>query len=61
MLSPITLALAAFYTVVGVVIVRREYKPTCRICLFRQSCPNRQRDYLKSTGKPCWSRDHNTE
>ncbi len=57
MLSPITLALTAFYTVVGVVIVRRAYKPTCRICLFRQSCPNRPRDDPRFKGKPCWSRD----
>ncbi len=59
MLSPIILALGAFYTVFGVVIVRRAYKPTCRVCLFRQFCPNRQSGHLQFAGKPCWSRrDH---
>jgi hypothetical protein len=61
MLSPIILALAAFYAVVGVVIVRRVRKPTCRVCLFRQFCPNRQGEYLDSAGKPCWSRDQTTD
>ena len=61
MLSLTILALAAFYTVVGVVIVRRAYKPTCRVCLFRQFCPNRQREHLNSAGKPCWNRDQTTE
>ena len=61
MLSPIILALAGFYTVVGVVIVRRAFKPTCRICLFRQYCPNRQGENLNLRGKPCWSRDQTIE
>ena len=58
MFSPAILAITAFYTVFGVVIIRRVCKPTCRICLFRQFCPNRQREHLKLTGKPCWGRDH---
>ena len=58
MLSPIIiLALGAFYSVFGVVIVRRAFKPTCRVCLLRQFCPNRPGENLNSTGKPCWSRD----
>ena len=61
MLSPIVLALGAFYMVVGVVIVRRARQPTCRVCLFRQFCPNRQGGHLNSGGKPCWSRDQTTE
>ena len=61
MLSPVVLALGAFYTVVGVVIVRRAYKPTCRVCLFRQFCPNRQGEHLNSAGKPCWGRDQTKE
>jgi hypothetical protein len=61
MLSPMVLALGAFYTVVGVVIVRRVCKPTCRVCLFRQFCPNRQGEHLNSAGKPCWSRDQTAE
>jgi hypothetical protein len=59
--SPVILALAAFYTVVGVVIVRRAFKPTCRVCLFRQFCPNRHGEYFNSVGKPCWSRDQASE
>lgn len=61
MLYSIMLALAAFYTVLGVVIVRRAHKPTCRVCLFRQFCPNRQREHFNSVGKPCWSHDQTTE
>lgn len=61
MLSPLMLALGAFYTVVGVVIVRRTYKPTCRVCFFRQFCPNRQSGHLQFAGKPCWSRDQTTK
>ena len=61
MLSPIVLALGAFYTVVGVVTVRRAYRPTCRVCLFRQLCPNRKSEHLNSAGKPCWGRDQTKE
>ncbi len=57
----VILALAAVYTAFGVVIIRRSHKPTCRICLFRQFCPNRKREYLKFTGEPCWSREQTTE
>jgi|HubBroStandDraft_3_1064219.scaffolds.fasta_scaffold00012_21 hypothetical protein len=61
MLSSITLPLAAFYTLVGIVIIRRLRKPTCRISLFRQLSPNRQGEHLSSAGKPCWGRDQTTE
>jgi len=61
MFSTALLAFGAFYVVVGVVIVRRLYKSTCRVCLFRQFCPNRQGEHLNSAGKPCWSRDQTTE
>ena len=60
-ITPIISALAAFYAVVGVVIVPRAYKPTCRICLFRQFCPNRQGEHLNSAGKPCRHDDQTTE
>ena len=58
MFSPIVFAgavVTALYGVLGVVIVRRLRKPTCRICLFRQSCPNRESDYSEPTRKQCWS------
>ena len=51
------LALAATSTVLGVVIVQGLRKPTCRICLFRRTCPNREVEY-DSTRKPCWSREN---
>ena len=50
-------ALAAFYAVTGVVIVHRLHKPTCRICLFRQACPNRPLDFPDPRRKPCYDRD----
>ena len=55
MLSPILFGIAAFYAALGVVIVRRFRKPTCRVCLLRQSCPNRQLEYADPTRKQCWS------
>jgi hypothetical protein len=61
MFAPIILSVGVFYAVVGAVIVQRVRKPTCRVCLLRQFCPNRKREHLKSRGKPCWSRDQPTE
>jgi hypothetical protein len=61
MFSPLILALAGFYGVLGVVIIRRVLKPTCRVCLFRQSCPKRQCEHPTVTSKPCWSRDQNAD
>ncbi len=55
MLSPVLLALAALYTVFGVVVVRRLRKPTCRVCLYRQFCPSRESEHTEKTNKPCWS------
>jgi hypothetical protein len=55
MLPPVLLALAALYTVIGVVIIRRLRKPTCRVCLYRQFCPNREPVHADVTRKPCWS------
>jgi len=50
-------ALVAFYTVLAVVIVRRLRKPTCRICLFRQGCPNRPDRLPDPSCKPCYERE----
>ena len=36
---------AAVYGIVGVVVLRRAFKPSCRICLHRDACPNREGDH----------------
>jgi len=36
---------AAAYTIIGGVVLRRAFKPNCRVCLHRQSCPNREGDH----------------
>ena len=46
MLLPILVAFAVVFVVFGIVIARRLRKPTCRICLFRSACPNRELEYL---------------
>jgi hypothetical protein len=58
MFNPIVLAgavVTALYGVLGVAIVRKLRKPTCRVCLYRGSCPNRETEHLDSTRKQCWS------
>jgi len=35
-------ALGAFYGVIGLVILRRAGKPTCRICVHFEHCPTRR-------------------
>ena len=50
------LALTAIYTAFGVVLMRRLRRPTCRVCLFLQSCPNRESEYSDPTRILCWSR-----
>lgn len=49
------LTLTALYTVFGLAIARSLRKPTCRVCLFRQSCPNRQLEYSEPARQQCWS------
>jgi hypothetical protein len=47
MLQPshiITYLFAAAFGAVGVVILRRAFRPSCRVCLHRKSCPNREGD-----------------
>ena len=64
MFSPIVLAgaaVTALYGALGVVIVRRLRKPTCRICLYRGICPNRESEHGNATHKPCWSCSEATE
>ena len=55
MFSAILLAVAALYAVFGAVIVRRLRKPTCRVCLNRQICPNRESEHSQPNRQPCWS------
>ena len=55
MTTPILLTLAALYTVFGIVVVRRFRKPTCRVCLYRQVCPNRESLGADAKCQPCWS------
>jgi hypothetical protein len=57
MFSPVLWALAVLYTICGVVITRRIRKPTCRVCLFRQLCTNRESEYYTAASKPRWSCD----
>lgn len=56
-LSHLMYALAACYVVAGILILRRLRKPTCRICLFRQGCPDRPDDFPDPGRKPCYDRD----
>jgi hypothetical protein len=45
--------LAAFYAVFGVLVIRRLRQVSCRICLFRQGCPNRRGSSPGRGGTPC--------
>jgi hypothetical protein len=44
--------LAAFYGVLALFILRLTRKPSCRVCLFRGSCPNRLRGASQIAGVP---------
>jgi hypothetical protein len=57
----ILLLFAAFFVVFGVVILRRLRQPTCRICLFRSTCPNRESECYDPSKKTCWSREQTIE
>jgi hypothetical protein len=56
-LSPITYLFGVFYILIGVVVVRRAYKPSCRICLHRRGCPSRKSHFLNRGGVPCYERE----
>ena len=60
MLLAAVFAFAAASTFLAIVIVQRLRKPTCRICLFRRTCPNREVEYFDPTRNPCWSREKAT-
>jgi hypothetical protein len=59
MFTPILLTVAAvstaLYTVLAVVTFRRLRKPTCRVCLNREFCPNRELEHADPNRKQCWS------
>lgn len=44
--------LAAFYSLLGLFILRLAFKPSCRICLLRDHCPNRRRGASQIAGVP---------
>ena len=51
--------LAAFYTVIGGVILWRVSKPSCRMCVHRGYCPNRVGRFVVpecAKGKPARNR-----
>jgi hypothetical protein len=54
LLLAVVLSLTVLYVVFGAVIARRLRTPTCRVCLFRQFCLNRESQHSKPTSKPCW-------
>jgi hypothetical protein len=37
--------LAPVYIIIGAVVVWRAFNPSCRVCLNRHSCPNREGDH----------------
>ena len=43
--------LAPIYLIIGVVVVRRAFRPSCRVCLYRHSCPNREGDHPSEAAK----------
>jgi len=52
LLLPVILSLTVLWLVFGVVITRRLGKPTCRVCIFRQFCRNRESQHSNPTNKP---------
>ncbi len=49
--------LAAFYGVIGLLLVRKAQKPTCRICGHREYCPTRQQAQRDPSIKRCYEKD----
>jgi hypothetical protein len=44
--------LVASYAVAGLIVLHQASKPTCRVCLFRNLCPNRLRGLSQLTEIP---------
>jgi hypothetical protein len=49
-------ALLSFYAVLGAVFLYRALQPTCRICLNRDTCPNRRQGFGRPVCTPPSSR-----
>ena len=47
-------ALLAFYGVVSVLLIRRAWRPSCRICVHRDYCPVRRASQLDSRVERCY-------
>src|SRR5579885_2037795 len=43
---------AAFYAGLGILVLRQSLRPSCRLCLNRHSCPNRQYGGARFTQLP---------
>jgi hypothetical protein len=43
--SHVLYVLAPVYIIIGVVVARRAFNPSCRVCLHRHSCLNRDGDH----------------
>jgi hypothetical protein len=52
MLSPWLYGIGAFYSALGLVILRLARKPSCRVCLLRSRCPNRLRGLAATAHLP---------
>jgi hypothetical protein len=57
----IVYGLAAIYCVTGVLVLRRAFKPSCRVCLHRQSCPNREGNHPSEAAKSACMGDASSE
>lgn len=55
--SPVAYLFIAVYAVLGVFLVRKLRKPTCRVCLYRKGCPHRKSSFADRGGVPCYERE----
>lgn len=55
------IGLAAFYGAIGLLVVRRAKKPTCRVCGHREYCPTRRLSQRDPSIKRCYDEDLNTK
>ena len=46
-------ALGAFYVMLGVSLVRKARKPSCRTCVYWQDCPSTQPRFTDTPPKRC--------
>lgn len=50
-------ALPVVYGLVGLALVRRARRPTCRVCLHREQCPIRRASMADDSVKRCYEQD----